>query len=190
MQSLFITDIFVLNKLLMKNHITAIALYCTLNFSALIGQDAPQNPVLGFHIGYVQPLLSIKNGNGEWLTRQDNFTIGFPIGVGFRAKGKAIFDLEMVPLINPFFTEISPMKVHLLLHPGFLFPIDDKVTFGLRAAFDISEGQIGFTPLINRSFALMHGVRGFIELVLPGRFSSGKTLQYTQVVGLHVGVAF
>lgn len=174
----------------MKNHITAIALFCTLNLTALLAQDAPQSFIVGYHLGYVQPLLSIAQGRSEWMTHQDNFTIGFPIGVGFRTGGKAIFDLEMVPLINPFYDANSPMKVHLLLHPGFLFPLGDHWTFGLRAAFEISEGQVGFTPLLNRSFALTKSMRVFAELVLPGRFASGQTLRYTQVLGLHVGVAF
>ncbi|MFN8279092.1 MAG: hypothetical protein U0V49_02305 [Saprospiraceae bacterium] len=174
----------------MKNNITAIALYCTLNFSALMAQDASPGFILGYHLGYVQPLISIEQGHTEWMTHQNNFTIGFPIGVGFRTGGKAIFDLEMVPLINPYYDETSPMKVHLLLHPGFLFPLGGHWTFGLRAAFEISEGQVGFTPLLNRSFALTKSMRGFTELVLPGRFTSGLNLRYTQVLGLHVGIGF
>ncbi|MFN8331262.1 MAG: hypothetical protein U0T81_08600 [Saprospiraceae bacterium] len=34
----------------MKNNITAIALYCTLNFSALMAQDASPGFILGYHL--------------------------------------------------------------------------------------------------------------------------------------------
>ena len=59
-------------------------------------------------------------------------------------------------------------------------------------AFDVNRASWGFTPLINRSFALSDGTALFAELVVPIRFQE-NTLgsSFTSIgVGIHIGVGF
>ncbi len=145
----------------------------------------------GFHIGFVQPLYRLHNEEGRWITTVDDYVMGFPIGIGLRTAWNMIVDIELVPLVKPYFRDNRQQEVHLLVHPGILIPMGSSSwTFGLRAAFELEQGQVGFTPLINRSFPIAWGLRGFVELVLPGRFGPEKSKGYTQFIGLHGGFGF
>lgn len=177
-------------------------IYLILSFAFIFGcttltgqQDSmmkmEKKPVVrGFHVGYVQPIWATTNGEGQWLDTYDRYSMGFPFGISFNTSGLVIIDLEFVPFIKPYFGDDTPAEIHLLYHPGILIPVGYGMTFGVRAAFELGVGQIGFTPLLNKSFDICKGTKGFLELVLPGRFGPEKDSGYTQIVGLHVGVAF
>ena len=84
------------------------------------------------------------------------------------------------------------------IHPGLLHGLGGGFTFGYRMAFEINSQAYGFTPLLNKGFAI--GKEGkqklFLELVLPVRF--GKQTSETGVetnysaytIALHTGIAF
>ena len=99
-------------------------------------------------------------------------------------------DLEFVPVVKPYFNSGVPIQVHLLFHPGILYPLGNGWTFGFRLAYENSVNQIGFTPLINKGFKRKNNSVFFLELVAPARFGPEKNSGYTQLGGLHVGLGF
>ncbi|MCC6817190.1 MAG: hypothetical protein IT267_12315 [Saprospiraceae bacterium] len=175
--------------------IVFVVLFVTLSAKIIAQEDSmvkmeKESLIRGFHIGYVQPLKSIKNAEEQWLFTYERFSMGFPIGISLNTPGALIIDLEFVPFIKPYFGNERNIEVHLLYHPGVLLPIGYGLTLGLRAAFELGVEQIGFSPLINKSFDISKSTKGFVELVLPGRFGPDKASGYTQVFALHVGVGF
>jgi len=167
-----------------------------INFSQIVAQEDIQTEknrnetvFQGLHIGVVQPLLSINQGTTSTIADDDFFSIGFPIGITFKTHCKLLFDVEFVPFINPG-NDTSPNTTHLLFHPGLLWPLGKGFTLGFRAAFELGQGQYGFTPLLNKAFEFKNGAAFFTELVLPGRFGPDQNSGYTQVVALHLGIGF
>lgn len=162
-----------------------------LSISSAKGQDAIINRgVAGYHIGVVQPIFAIQQGETKYLTQSSFYAIGFPIGITFHTPGKLKFDLEFVPFVKPYLNSSRAYDVHLLFHPGVLIPLSKGFTFGLRFAFETGTGQFGLTPLLNKAFPTGKGHSFFIELVAPGRFGPQKNSGYTQIGGLHVGLGF
>ena len=50
---------------------------------------------VGGHVGFVLPLVT--HAAGQTTNIADNFSIGFPLGVTFKGKGRMAYDLELVP---------------------------------------------------------------------------------------------
>lgn len=144
----------------------------------------------GYHAGVVQILFMHNKGETVFFDRTSVYSVGFPFGITLNTKGKVKIDLELVPFINPYIYSDLPYNIHLLYHPGILYPLKGGWTLGFRAAFEIGQGQFGFTPLINKAFKNINGSVFFIELVFPGRFGPEKSSGYTQLGGIHVGLGF
>jgi hypothetical protein len=144
----------------------------------------------GYHAGIVQIMFAVNKDNFTTLDKYDFYFIGFPFGITFNTHGKLKFDLEFVPIIKPYFNSGVPIQVHLLFHPGILYPLGKGWTFGFRLAYENSVNQIGFTPLINKGFKRKNNSVFFLELVAPARFGPEKNSGYTQLGGLHIGIGF
>lgn len=144
---------------------------------------------LGGHFGVVFPLVT--HVNGETVNIGDDFKVGFPMGITVRKSDAVAFDLEIVPGIDPVDDEDGPISVPLTIHPGILRSLGGSWTAGLRMAFDIGGASWGFTPLINRGFA-MGGQSMFFEFVVPIRWVDDIDGDTHTVVGfgVHVGVGF
>lgn len=149
-------------------------------FEAIFAQNT-----LGGHFGFVQPLVTIQDGDAN--SGFDPHTIGFPIGITVRKNEKFAFDAEFVPLIA--FNAVDKRdNVNLLIHPGVLWGLNESLTFGARLAFETgTSGRYGFTPLLNKSFT-KNGIPLFAEFVLPVRVGSDQKLAVT--AGIHIGVGF
>jgi hypothetical protein len=170
-----------------RGHILSIAIIglALLAFpSSLKAQDT-----LGGHIGFVLPLVT--QAGGDTTSIADNFSIGFPMGVTIKGKGRTAFDLELVPSIQD-----TPRQVSLLVHPGVLWGLGHGFTFGMRGAFDVNTSQYGFTPLLNKAWPIQNGSKFFkayfAEAVLPVRFNRPTGGPSTNAVtfGVHFGVGF
>jgi len=99
------------------------------------------------------------------------------------------FDLELVPSVQN-----SPRKVSLTVHPGVVWGVGHG--FGMRAAFDINSSQLGFTPLLNKSWRF-GDEKGFfksyfVEADLPVRFNRPVAGPDTNPVtfAMHFGLGF
>lgn len=174
----------------MNNLFCVIVAIALLPLTNLQSQEMDKRGPAGFHIGVVQPILAANNGEVQYINQSSFYAIGFPIGVTFYTPGSVLFDMELVPFVKPYTNAEQPYDVHLLFHPGILFPLKGGFTFGLRLAFETGQGQFGFTPLINKSFSISPGKSFFVELVAPGRFGPQKNSGYTQIAGLHIGLGF
>jgi len=141
----------------------------------------------GLHFGVVHPILATNKDDTKTIADENFYTVGFPIGVTFKTASKLMFDLEFVPFINPG-NDTTALQTHLLFHPGILLPLNKGFTLGARAAFELGQGQVGFSPLINKAFKYNDTSAFFIELVLPGRFGPMNDSGYTQIVALHLGI--
>jgi hypothetical protein len=135
---------------------------------------------LGGHFGFVFPLVT--SDGSDTVTIDDDFVIGFPMGITVKKEGPWAFDLEFVPSINDH-------DVELTVHPGVLYAIDENWTAGLRMGFDIQQSSWGFTPLINRRlYNLTESSHLFIELPVPIRIEEDNSVNVT--VALHLGIGF
>lgn len=118
---------------------------------------------VGGHFGFVIPLVT--RANDTTTTLSDDFVIGFPTGITLNTSDRVAFDLELVPVIQN-----EPLHVDLTVHSGVIVGLADRLNVGLRMAFDVDQPSWGFTPLVNRSFAINGITSIFGELVVPIRF--------------------
>ncbi|WP_299315092.1 hypothetical protein [uncultured Aquimarina sp.] len=168
---------------LKKTVFIASILFTSLSIYSVKGQNA-----IGGHFGFVQPIVTIQDG--EVSDGFDPYTIGFPIGVTIRKSEKFAFDVELVPFIssnkNAGGDNVSSVS-ELLIHPGLLWGIGNKLTFGNRIAYETRSGRYGITPLLNRGF-LIGKTNVFAELVLPVRVGNDQEISFT--AALHFGIGF
>jgi hypothetical protein len=167
--------------------VRSIAIRCVLLIVALgMPLDVSAQDRVGGHFGAVFPLVT--HANGDTTTIGDDFKVGFPMGVTVKMNDKWAFDLELVPVIQN-----SPLLVSLTVHPGIIHSLPNRFAAGVRMAFDVNEPSWGFTPLVNRSFAVPgHSYAYFVEGVVPIRFQQDSSLANHTSIGLavHVGVGF
>jgi hypothetical protein len=142
---------------------------------------------LGGHFGFVLPLVTHAGGTTTNLA--DNFSIGFPLGISFKGRGRMAYDLELVPAVQG-----TPRQTNLTVHPGVVWNVGHDFGVGIRAAFDVNTPQWGFTPLVNHSWPIADSLfkAYFVEAVLPIRFNRPTNGPSTTPVtfGLHFGVGF
>jgi hypothetical protein len=152
-----------------------------------IASAARAQDTLGGHIGFVVPLVT--HAGGQTTNLADNFSVGVPVGITVKGSGKTAFDLELVPSVQD-----SPRQVSLTVHPGLLRSIGHTFTVGARLAFDVNSSQMGFTPLINKSFPIENNFfkAYFIEADLPVRFNrpAGGPSTNPVTFAMHFGVGF
>ena len=140
---------------------------------------------IGGHFGFIQPIVTVQDG--ETTSGFDPYAIGFPIGVTIRKSDKFAFDVEIVPFISSNGDDEGSGVNELLIHPGLLWGIGDKLTFGNRIAFETKSGRYGITPLLNKGF-LLGKTNVFAEFVLPLRV--GNDQDFSLTAGLHFGIGF
>ena len=148
-----------------------------------------QAQAVGGHMGFVLPVVT--RAGGQTTNLADNFSIGFPIGITIKSKGRGAFDMEFVPSIQD-----SPRQVSLTFHPGGVWSVGHDIGVGIRGAFDVNSSQFGFTPLVNKSWPIRtdNGFfkAYFVEAVLPVRFNRpvGGPATNPVTFGVHFGVGF
>ncbi len=178
-----------INKVFYGRTLCAAAVIILLSVAAAVPASAQDT--VGGHVGFVLPLVT--HAGGQTTNIGDNFSIGFPMGITLKGRGKMAFDFEFVPSIQD-----TPRQVGLLVHPGVLFGVGHGFTVGTRAAFDVNSAQFGFTPLVNKSWPIKSEnsffKAYFAEAVLPVRFNrpSGLNAVATNPVtfGVHFGLGF
>ncbi|OEK08157.1 hypothetical protein A8C32_01465 [Flavivirga aquatica] len=153
-------------------------------FIGLNTYSAKAQNSIGGHFGFVQPIITIQDG--ETSDGFDPYTIGFPIGITVRKNEKFAFDLEFVPFIGSNRDNYSSVN-ELIIHPGLLWGIGNKLTFGNRIAFETKSGRYGITPLLNKGF-LIGKTNVFAEFVLPLRVGNNQEVSIT--TALHFGIGF
>lgn len=154
----------------------------------VMSSDAQAQNKVGGHFGAVFPLVT--HADGDTTDIGDNFTVGFPMGINVKREGSPwSFDLEFVPFIQD-----RPRNVSLLVHPGVLRDVSDRVTLGVRGAFEIDSSAWGFTPLVNVKLNSGDRYRWFTEFVVPVRFVKvvrpGDDNFTAVTFGVHFGVGF
>jgi hypothetical protein len=144
---------------------------------------------IGGHVGFVLPLVT--HAGGQTTNLGDNFTVGFPMGITVKGGGRLSFDMELVPSVQN-----SPRQVSLTVHPGLVAGVGHGFAVGMRAAFDVNSSQVGFTPLVNKSWPIESKSNFFkayfVEADLPVRFNRPPGGPNTNPVtfALHFGVGF
>jgi hypothetical protein len=153
------------------------------------GLPAQAQNSIGGHIGFVLPIVTAAGGQTTTIT--DNFSIGFPMGVTFKSSGPMAFDMEFVPSVQG-----SPRKVDATIHPGLLWSLGKGFTVGMRAAFVVNSSELGFTPLLNKSWPIKSEgsffKAYFVEADLPVRFDRpiGGPATNPVTFATHFGVGF
>jgi len=152
------------------------------------------HPGVGGHVGIATTLVTFSSD--DTTTISDQFTLAYPIGIGFKLGEKAAVDFETV-VGNP----ISPKgTTSLLVDPGIVYDLGAAV-IGLRVAWKIqSNTNFGLIPLIHKGIVdLGGGANWFVEAALPTFVSSGKDITQTPPadkttfelnVVIHTGIGF
>jgi hypothetical protein len=147
----------------------------------------PAGMGVGGHWGVLLPLVTRSGGTNTTIA--DSFSIGFPVGINIHGQGRMAFDMEFVPVIQN-----SPRQVSLTLHPGLVWALGHRYSFGMRAAFVANSTQFGFTPLLNKSWPIEGGFfkAYFVEADLPVRFNrpTGQPATNPVTFALHFGLGF
>ncbi len=170
-------------------HVFATALFTA---SAVLPKSAGAQDLLSGHIGVATPIVTFtgSNGTSNTTTIGNNFNILFPFGIGVQPQSSpVVFDFEFDPTINP-----STRADTLTVQPGVILPLQYGLAVGMRAAFDINQNSVGFTPLVHKNFPLFPGSRfsWFLEGDVPVRFlrlSNGADATSVGFI-LHTGLAF
>ena len=135
-------------------HVFATALFTA---SAVLPKFAGAQDLLSGHIGVATPIVTFtgSNGTSNTTTIGNNFNILFPFGIGVQPQSSpVVFDFEFDPTINP-----STRTDTLTVQPGVILPLQYGWAVGMRAAFDINQNSVGFTPLVNKKFPFFPGSR-------------------------------
>jgi len=138
---------------------------------------------IGGHFGAVQPIITITEDDTN--SGFDPYNLGFPIGITVRKNDKFAFDAEFVPFIK--FADDASEVSEFIVHPGLLWGVGDKLTFGTRIAYELFSFRYGITPLLNKGFTIGE-TNVFAEFVLPIRV--GRDEGFAVTAGLHLGVGF
>src|SRR5947208_17193465 len=91
---------------------------------------AKAQDTVGGHIGFVLPLVT--HAGGQTTNLSDNFSIGFPMGITVKGRGKLAFDLELVPAVQD-----SPRQVKLTVHPALVYGLRPNSALRDWLAFDV-----------------------------------------------------
>jgi hypothetical protein len=128
---------------------------------------------VGGHVGFVVPWVTHDTtGAGTTTTQFDQYNIGFPIGVTFKGQGHFAVDLETIPFV-------TKSAVNFVVDPGILYGLNHGVTLGVRAAFSVNSSQIGFIPLVNKSWKFKNQNGFFKAYFVEADFP----VQFTRPVG-------
>jgi len=144
---------------------------------------------IGGHIGFVLPLVT--RAGGQTTNLGDAFSIGFPVGITIKGRGRMAFDMELVSSVHN-----KPRAVALTVHPGVVGALGHGFGAGGRAAFDVNSAQFGFTPLLSKSWPIKSEggffKAYFAEADLPVRFNRPVGGPYSNPVtfAAHFGLGF
>jgi len=120
------------------------------------------HPGVGGHLGVATTLVTA--GSDPTRTISDQFTLAFPIGIGFKLSDKLAIDFETV-VGNP----VSPRgTTSLTVDPGVVYDMG-SVVVGLRVAWGIQAAtNFGLIPLVHKGIAdLGNGATWFVEAAFP-----------------------
>lgn len=157
------------------------------------------HPGVGGHIGVATSFVQFSSSDAGTTTIGDQFSLGFPIGVGFPLTEKLAIDFETI-VGNPI---SSRGPVGFTVDPGFVYNTGQFV-LGLRLGFDIGhDTNFKLIPLIHKAVAdLGAGSNFFVEAAFPITFNfhpeiavpGGPVIDGQSDVSLdlvlHVGVGF
>jgi hypothetical protein len=152
------------------------------------------HPGVGGHLGIATPLVTVTSDNTTTIS--DQFTLAFPIGIGFPLTDKLAIDFETI-VGNP----IHPRgTTSFTVDPGVVYNLG-TVVIGLRIKWDVQAAtNVGLIPLIHKGVAdLGHGANWFVEAAFPtslsfsgpaaGTTGADKTTFSFNVV-FHTGIGF
>jgi hypothetical protein len=180
-------------KYLIKQWTITIRLFLVaVALAGLVGMVPTANAQVsvGGHVGIVIPWVT--DSSGTTTTVFDSYSIGFPIGVDFKGQGPWAVSLETVPFVN----QGPPHEVTFLVDPGILYGLEHGFTVGVRAAFSVNSPQVGFIPLINKSwkFKDQKGLfkAYYAEFDFPVQFSrpTGGPATNSVTFATHFGLGF
>jgi hypothetical protein len=153
---------------------------------------ASLHPDIGGHVGIATTLVTL--GSDKTTTISDQFTLAFPIGIGFKLTDKVAIDFETV-VGNP----ISPRGItSLTVDPGLVYDMG-SVVIGLRLAFGIGgPTNFGLIPLVHKGVSdLGHGATWFVEAAFPTSVSliagtppASDETKFAFNVVFHTGIGF
>lgn len=156
----------------------------------VMAPTASAQVTVGGHVGIVIPWVT--HSDGQTTTEFDSYSIGFPIGVDFKAEGPWIVSLEAVPFVN----QGPPHSTTVVVDPGLLYGLEHSFTVGVRAAFSINSPQVGFIPLINKSWKFKNQNQLFkayyAEFDFPVQFNrpTGAPATNSFTFATHFGLGF
>lgn len=140
--------------------------------SAAHADGTSPHPGIGGHVGLAIPLVFLRSNDPPGTqTIGDQFTMAFPIGIGFQLTEKAAIDFETI-VGNP----IRPRgTTGFTVDPGIVYNTGAFV-LGLRLGWDVNAAtNFKVIPLIHKAVAdIGAGANWFVEAAFPVTFSFAK----------------
>ena len=155
---------------------------------------ANPHPGIGGHVGIATPLVFIRSEDPPGSQSiSDQFTLAFPIGIGFKLTDKLAIDFETI-VGNP----IHPRGgTGFTVDPGIVYDTGAFVIGG-RLGFDVgAPTNFKLIPLIHKAIAnIGAGANWFVEGAVPVTFSftsdatgANKSAVELDIV-FHTGIGF
>lgn len=144
-------------------------------------------PKVTGYMSFVLPLFKINKDEttNDFEDFNNNFAIGFPVGINVLYSEKFGFSFEISPTIKA--GNGTTKTSNITFSPGPMFRFKRGFTFIPRLSFETS-GRYGFTPVFNQVILRTNPLNYFISLSLPTRFGNKELPS----IGLNfqVGVTF
>lgn len=147
-------------------------------------QPKTDYPKVTGYISIVHPIISAYESETVY-NFQNDYTVGFPVGVNILKSDKLGFSFEITPFIKSVNGNASVSN--LLFHPGIILRFPKGFSINNRMAFEIS-GRFGYTAVFSKVIARTPMHNFFVAMPVPFRFGANKT--FSVGAGLQVGITF
>jgi len=125
------------------------------------------------YMSFVLPLVKINKDEttNDFENFEDNFAIGFPVGINILYSDKFGFSFEITPTIKA--GNGTTKTSNFTFSPGPMFRFSHGFTIISRLAFETS-GRYGVTPVFNKIIIRSKTINYFVSGSLPVRFGNNE----------------
>ncbi|WMN12105.1 hypothetical protein QYS49_32440 [Marivirga salinae] len=139
-------------------------------------------PKIKSYFSIVHPIATFTKDENHF-NFNNNYRVGFPVGINFLQSAKIAYSIEFVPTISV--NDCRSSVTGLLFHPGVIYRNIGGFNFLSRLAFN-TNGRYGFTAVINKPIIKKEKVTYYLAIPIPFRF--GNELPATVSFGFQIGI--
>lgn len=168
----------------MNKNILFLILLLLISLNLKAQQLKTDYPKVTGYISVVHPIVAVYENETTYNFNND-YTVGFPVGVNILKSDKLGFSFEITPFIKSVNGNASVSN--MLFHPGIILRFPKGFSINNRMAFETS-GRFGYTAVFSKIIARTPMHNFFVAMPIPFRFGVTKT--FSVGAGLQVGITF